>query len=62
MTLLNPGDVCRAPQGTLWRVRTIEKSGLVIAEHIDTGTVSHFDAETLTIWERHPGGAGGGQS
>ena len=54
VTNLGEGDVARAPQGALWRVRTIEKSGLVIAEHVDTGVVAHFDRERLTRYEAYP--------
>lgn len=55
---MNPGDIVATRNGGKWRVRSVTSSGLVTAEHLNTGVVSHFDRELLTVVERHPGGPG----
>ena len=55
------GDVTLARDGSKWRVIAVERT-VVRAVHVDTGVVSHFHADDLALIERHPGGAGGGQS
>lgn len=56
-TGLQPGDIVRSPAGRLWRVATVTR-GIVHAVELETGVKAHHDADTLTIHERHPGGAG----
>lgn len=52
-----PGDIVQTPAGRLWRVITATRE-IVRAQELETGVVSQLDVTTLTIRERHPGGAG----
>lgn len=52
-----PGDIVESPAGRKWRVIAVSHD-IVRAQEVETGTVSQHDTTTLTIRERHPGGAG----
>lgn len=56
---MTPGSIVAvkgSTTGMKWRVVRVEASGLVIAEDVDAGTVSHFDATHLVVVEPWPGG------
>ena len=61
MSAHHEADIVTARDDSKWRVIAVERT-VVRAEHVDTGVVSHFHADDLALIERHPGGAGGGQS